>query len=130
MNRVIVIEDHTVMRETIKSLVEQVDTCIVVAEAKDGSEAIRIIEETPADLILLDLSLPQVSGLEVLEKVRPQTSAKILVVTMFNETEVIKKAFALGANCAFEKDRGLAAFKKVVAETLEGTCPEIEATRV
>jgi len=120
--RVIVVEDHAVMRETLKQMVEQVDHCVVVAEAGSGIEALDVIANVPADLILLDLSLPRLSGMDVLEQTRPLTGAKMLVVTMFQEDHVIRKAMDLGADCWFVKDQGMVAFKKVVAEVLEGEC--------
>ena len=120
--RVIVVEDHAVMRQTLKQMVEQVDHCRVMAEAATGVDALEVIANVPADLILLDLSLPRLSGLDVLEQTRPLTQAKMLVVTMFQDDDLIRKAMGLGADCWFVKDQGMVAFKKVVAEVLEGVC--------
>ena len=120
MTRVILVEDHDHMRQCLKLMVEKIKPCKVVAEAPCGVLAIDTIENTPADLILLDLSLPRVSGIDVLKCIRPKTKAKILAVTLFTDDQTIRAALDAGADGIFSKEKGGSDLKAAIVEVLSG----------
>jgi NarL family two-component system response regulator YdfI len=104
-------------------MIEGMDGLKVVAEAPCGVLAIEAIESIAADLIILDLSLPRLSGMDVLRSTKDKTKAKFLIASMYVGDEVIKEAIELGANGFFAKDAGKSAFEKAVRETLNGGKP-------
>jgi two-component system, NarL family, nitrate/nitrite response regulator NarL len=123
MTRVILVEDHKMIRDVLKSLIEQVDNCHVIVEAVCGLEAIDIIGKVQADLIILDMSLPGCGGLEVLKAAKKTGMAKILALTMMTETEHIQAALDAGADGICLKDRGVITLKKAIMEVLYGRHP-------
>ena len=70
MIRVCLVEDQTLVRQGIQTLLELVDDIVVVAEAKDGDEALRVIPQSRPDVVLLDMYLPKRNGLEVLRELK------------------------------------------------------------
>ena len=88
--RIVIAEDHNILREGLKSLVRSNDAFEVVAEAGDGIEAIRAVEKHRPDLLLLDLSMPRMSGISVIKDIKarfPET--KILALTIHDTEEYI-----------------------------------------
>ncbi len=90
MIRVCLVEDQTLVRQGIQTLLELVDDIDVVAEAKDGDEALRVIPQAKPDVVLLDMYLPKRNGLEVLKALKesgflPPT----LILTTFDEDKFV-----------------------------------------
>jgi len=97
--RVFVAEDHTILREGLKSILASHPDLELIGEGSDGMEAIQGVDKYKPDLILLDLSMPRVSGLESIKeikKISPKT--KILVLTIHDTEEYILPALKAGAN--------------------------------
>jgi len=96
---IVIAEDHTILREGLKSLLSSQSDLKVVAEAEDGLEAIRCAQVHSPDLLLLDLSMPRMTGLDAIKeikKVSPQT--KIVVLTVHKTEEYILATLRAGAN--------------------------------
>jgi len=123
ITKVIIVEDHDLMRAYLKKFVEQMDHCKIIAEATDGLQAIEIIRSTEADLILLDLSLPRLSGISVIESLRKISPTKILVVTMQTDRQIIQQALDAGANGIVLKDKGAKVLEQAILETMDGKRP-------
>jgi len=97
--RVLIAEDHTILREGLKSILASHPDLELIGEGSDGMEAIQGVDKYKPDLILLDLSMPRVSGLESIKeikKISPKT--KILVLTIHDTEEYILPALKAGAN--------------------------------
>jgi DNA-binding NarL/FixJ family response regulator len=120
---VILVEDHAVMRSVLKYIVEDIDQCSIIAEAKCGIEALDAIKNIQADLVLLDLSLPDVKGVEVIKQAKKISSIKILVVTMQTDKGIIDQALEAGADGIILKDLSPKILKRAVLEVLDGKCP-------
>ncbi len=96
---IVLAEDHVAFRQRIKMVLERDPQFLVVGEAGDGYELLEILQKTPAHLVLLDLTMPRLSGLEVIEPLRarhPET--KILVLTMHKDPEYLERAMTAGAH--------------------------------
>ena len=96
---IVIAEDHTILREGLKSLLSSHPDLKVVAEAEDGLEAIRCAQAHSPDLILLDLSMPRMTGLDAIKEIKratPQT--KIVVLTVHKTEEYILATLRAGAN--------------------------------
>jgi len=120
--KIILIEDHALIMKFLKTFIERLDYDIV-AEAKCGREALEVIKNIPADLILLDLSLPHVTGLQILiesKKIRP---TKVLIITMNMDSYIIQEALDAGADGICLKDRCNEVLENAMLETLAGKHP-------
>jgi DNA-binding NarL/FixJ family response regulator len=121
--RVILVEDNEHFRSLLRSLLERVPGYEIVGEASSGDIAVELIKNTPADLVLLDLSLPKLSGISVLEQVRKFTAVKVLVLTIYGEGEMITHAVNAGADGICGKDLSRQELLDAVEMTLKGEHP-------
>jgi two-component system response regulator NreC len=97
--RVLVVDDHAVVRSGIKLLLDRHDDIEVVGEAGNAQDAVFRVRELTPDVILLDLVMPGESGIEVLPKLLQEASgAKVLVLSMQDEPSYVREAFAAGAS--------------------------------
>ena len=106
--RVVVVDDHPIVREGIRLMLATSDDLALVGDAADGDAALQTIEELQPDVVLLDMRLPGMSGLEVLEFLRktwPQIA--VLILTTYNEDELIVRGFQAGASGYLLKEGSL-----------------------
>jgi two-component system, NarL family, response regulator NreC len=97
--RILLADDHAVLRAGLAALLNARADMEVVGEAADGSELLTLAEQTGPDIILLDLTMPRLGGLEVLPLLRQRMpSVRILVLTMHNEESYLRQALKAGAN--------------------------------
>ncbi len=97
--RVVVVDDHAVVRSGIKLLLDSHDDIEVVGEAGNAQDAVFRVRELTPDVILLDLVMPGESGIEVLPKLLKEASgAKVLVLSMQDEPSYVREAFSAGAS--------------------------------
>jgi len=108
MIRVCVVEDQTLVRQGIQTLLDLVEDIDVVAEAKDGEEALRVIPETRPDVVLLDMYLPKRNGLEVLKELKQsEFFPPTLILTTFDEDKFVIGGLQAGAKGYLLKDVSL-----------------------
>ena len=105
MIRVLVVDDHPVVRHGLMAILRWEQDMELVGEAADGAEAVRMILDHQPDVVLLDLRLPQLSGVEVMRRVRGKApGTRFLVLTTYDTDEYIAPALAAGANGYLLKD--------------------------
>ena len=103
--KILLADDHRVLRTGLKLLLSSQGDFQVVAEASDGREALKQLETTPVDIVLLDLSMPVMGGLECLREIRARKyPVKVLILTMYSEQQYIKEVMMQGANGYLCKD--------------------------
>ena len=103
--RVVIAEDHTILREGLRALLSGEPDFEVVGEAKDGQEAIRMVEKLEPNLILMDLSMPRMNGLDAIREIKKQSAdTKILVLTVHKTDEYILATLQAGADGYLLKD--------------------------
>ena len=105
MIRVLVVDDHPVVRHGLIAILGYEHDIAVAGDAADGEEAVRLILERRPDVVLLDLRLPKLSGIEVMRHVRAQApEVRFLVLTTYDTDEYIGPALAAGAQGYLLKD--------------------------
>ena len=120
-HRIVIAEDHKILREGLKSLVKSNEDFEIVAEAGDGLEAIRAVEKHHPDLLLLDLSMPRMSGISVIKDIKsrfPET--KILALTIHASEDYILESFHSGLDGYCLKDANYSELLGAINRVLEG----------
>ena len=105
MIRIVIADDHAIVREGLKRIVSAADGLQVVAEASDGVQVMQCVRDLSFDVLLLDLSMPGRSGLEVIKLVRAeQPKLRILVLSMHHEMQYAVRAIKSGASGYLTKE--------------------------
>jgi DNA-binding NarL/FixJ family response regulator len=120
-HRIVIAEDHTILREGLRALLSSYSDFEIVGEAIDGRDAIQCAEKHMPDLILMDLSMPRMNGMEAIREVKkrcPQT--KILALTVHSTEEYILTALRAGADGYVLKDDASAQLVMAIKNTLMG----------
>lgn len=102
---ILLADDHRILRTGLKLLLASQDDCHVVAEASNGQEVLERLEDTPVDVVLLDLSMPVMNGIDCLREIRRRHyDVKVLVLTMYSEQQYVTELMQLGADGYLCKD--------------------------
>ena len=117
---ILIADDHDIIRAGIKNILRGQTDYEVVAEATDGEEVVAKVEKLKPDILLLDISMPKISGLDVIEQIHyisPET--KILIITVHKTNAYIMKAFKAGVKGYLHKENAgedlLSALRKIAA---------------
>lgn len=103
--KVVIAEDHTILRAGLRALLASQQNLEVVGEAGDGREAVRIVDALVPDLVLIDLSMPRLNGMEAIKEIKSQhPQIKIIVLTVHKSDEYIIASLDAGANGYMLKD--------------------------
>ena len=103
--RTLIVEDHEGVRALLRSFLENETQCVVVGEASDGLRAVQRAQELQPDLILLDLSLPKLNGMEAgrrIRKISPQS--RIVFLSQDSTPEIVESALRIGAGYLLKSD--------------------------
>jgi len=119
--RVVIAEDHTLLRQSLRTVLEGGAGLRIVAEAADGFEAIRSVEKHRPDLLLLDLSMPKLNGISVIKEVkRRNPQVKVLVLTIHDTEDYVRAVFESGADGYCMKDAEIGELLDAVKHILAG----------
>jgi len=105
MKKIIIADDHQLVREGIKKLLSELSEYEIVAEAGNGQEALDLAQQYHPDIVLLDINMPVMTGLQCLEKLKqllPET--KVLILSMYSNEEHVLNALEMGASGYMVKD--------------------------
>ena len=104
-HRIVIAEDHTILREGLRVLLSSDPEFEVVGEAEDGRDAIRCVENLSPDLVLMDLSMPRMNGLEAIKEIKKRSpETKIITLTVHKTEEYILATLQAGADGYVLKD--------------------------
>lgn len=121
MIKVIVADDHKMIRDGIISLLEDEADIRVLGEASDGREVLALLEKLEIDIILMDIDMGQYNGIEATKQVaKLYPDVKVLIVSMFGDLSYITKAFEAGAKGYLLKNAGKIEMLKAIDELMQG----------
>lgn len=118
---VLLVDDHSMIREGIKQLLELDGDIKIIGEAGNGEVCLDLIESLKPDVILLDINMPKMNGLEVLKRLRDMKSKqKVLILTIHNEVEYLMRAIDIGVSGYVLKDSESAVLKEAIYAVYNG----------
>jgi two-component system, NarL family, nitrate/nitrite response regulator NarL len=119
--RVVIADDHVFVRDGIKSLLESEENIIVIAEATDGLEAVKAVNFYQPDLLIVDIRMPNMTGIEVVDKLRTEGNfVKIIVLSMHDSEEYVLKSIKAGADGYLLKGSSKEEFLKALHAVVNG----------
>ncbi len=119
--KVVIVDDHSMVREGLKQLLELEGDVKVIGEAADGIECLKLLETTVPQVLLLDINMPNMNGLEVLERLKEDNvDVKIIILTVHDEIEFLLKAVDIGINGYLLKESDSSELKKAISHVIQG----------
>ena len=140
---VLLVDDHTVVRQGLRALLKSEEDIEVVGEAENGRQAVTLAQKTPPDVVVMDVAMPLLNGLEATRQIlRSLPSAKVLVLTSYGDDECVEQLMRAGAagylikqtaandllKAIREVYRGNAFFSPSIAKRLRNQCHEAFST--
>ena len=121
MIRVVVVDDHAVVREGLKRIISENPGMEVTGEAGDGIEAMKVIHGAPCDVVVLDITMPNRSGLDVLKQLHLESPhLPVLVLSMHSEDQYAVRVLRAGASGYLTKESAPAKLVKAIRKVVRG----------
>ena len=119
MIRIILADDHALVRTGLKRLLDDVDGLSVIGEADNGSDAVSIVKELNPDVAILDINMPELTGIQVTEILRKDFSdLKIIIISMHSDELFPQRLLKVGANAYLTKDSGIEEITHAIHEVV------------
>ncbi len=119
--RVMITDDHSLIREGLKQLLEFDGSIEVVGEASNGIECLEKLDKCNPEVLLLDINMPEKNGIEVLKQMKEdQSQIKVLILTVHNEMDYLMKAVDIGVDGYILKDSESSELKKAIRAVRDG----------
>jgi DNA-binding NarL/FixJ family response regulator len=119
--RVLLVDDHALVRAGIRALIEMIESVDVVGEAGNGAEALRSIEKLNPHIVLLDITMPDMNGLEVLQRITSRfAGVRVIILTMHEAREYAVQALHFGAAGFIPKSAAAAELKDAIEMVMQG----------
>jgi DNA-binding NarL/FixJ family response regulator len=119
--RIVIAEDHTILREGLRALLSAKPDYEIVGEAEDGNAAIHCVEKLKPNLVLMDLSMPRMNGVDAIKEIKKRSpETKVLVLTVHKTDEYIMATFQAGADGYVLKDSTHAELELAIQNVLSG----------
>ena len=118
---IVLVDDHSLVRDGIRALLESEEDLNVIGEGADGMEALALVQEKKPDILIIDIRMPKMTGIEAVEKLSVLNSdVKCIILSMHDSEEYILQSVAAGAKGYLLKDTGKAEFIKAIHAVQEG----------
>jgi DNA-binding NarL/FixJ family response regulator len=115
--KIVIADDSSLLRERIKSLLNGLKEKLVIYEAENGLEALKLIKDKKPDLAILDIRMPEMNGIEVLKKIRElKIKVKVCILTNYPYPQYKRKCFEAGADYFLSKTEEFEDIKIVITE--------------
>ena len=121
MIRIVIADDHAIVREGLKRIVSEVSEMRVVGEAAEGSQVMQLVRELDFDILVLDLSMPGRSGMELIKLIRSEKpKLRILVLSMHHELQYAVRAIKSGASGYLTKESAPGQLEQAIRKIAAG----------
>ena len=121
INKIIIVDDHELFRDGLKYVIEKLPDFLVIAEANNGKQFLELLNNEKPDLVLMDISMPVMNGIEATEKaIENYPDLKIIVLSMFGEQEYYYRMISAGVKGFVLKQSGKHELEKAIKEVLNG----------
>lgn len=119
--KIIIADDHSMVREGLKQLLELEGDIKVIGEASDGEDCLKLLQRVVPQILLLDIDMPKINGLDVLKKIKEKKiDLKVIILTVHNEIEYLLKAVEIGIDGYILKDSDSAELREAIFTVLSG----------
>lgn len=119
--RILIADDHLVVREGLRAILEAAPDMVLVGEAADGAEAVQLAGALLPDVVLMDLAMPNVDGIEAIRQIKARYPAvEIVILTTYDDDEYIVRGLRTGARGYLLKDTGRQALFEVIRAAARG----------
>ncbi|TCP58172.1 LuxR family two component transcriptional regulator [Tumebacillus sp. BK434] len=119
--RVVLCDDHTILRDGLRNLLNSEDDLEVVGEAADGKQAIELVERLQPDVVIMDINMPCLGGVEAVERLTANDpNLRILILTMFNQDEYLFRTMQAGACGYLLKDSPISEVIDAIRTVMQG----------
>ena len=119
--RIMLVDDHSIMRDLLRDALENTGEFQVVAQAADGQEALRLVQETAPDVIVMDVIMPVMDGIEACRQIMELLpGTRVLMLTASNEKDAIVRSIAAGATGYLQKYSGKEQLLTTLREVAQG----------
>ena len=103
--RLLIVDDHELVRDGIRARLESEEGLEIIGEAENGRQAVELVEQLQPDLVMLDINMPEMNGLDAVEEIRNRDlPCNILMLSLYDNSEYVRRAMALGTNGYLLKD--------------------------
>lgn len=119
--KVILVDDHKLFRDGLKFVINQMDDFEVIAEASDGNEFLKVLDEQSADLVLMDISMPELDGVEATKQATSKyPGLRVLVVSMYCDEEYYYQMIQAGVMGFILKESGQNELERAIRSVVNG----------
>ena len=121
ITKIVLADDHSLVRDGIRALLESETDLVVIGEVSNGQEAVAMVEKLSPDLLIIDIRMPVMNGIEAVEALSNSNSqVKSIILSMHDSEEYILKSISAGANGYLLKDTDKTEFIKAIHTVREG----------
>ena len=119
--RIVLADDHTLMRAGLRSLIESVEGHLVVGEASNGREAVELVAKLHPDLVLMDISMGELNGIDAAVRIRTEHPAtRVMIVSMHTSAEFVRRALKSGVSGYLVKDSAPLELQMAIESVMRG----------
>jgi len=119
--KIIIADDHSMVREGLKQLLELEGDIKVIGEASDGEDCLKLLQRVVPQILLLDIDMPKINVLDVLKKIKEKKiDLKVIILTVHNEIEYLLKAVEIGIDGYILKDSDSAQLREAIFTVISG----------